>query len=99
MDAVSTGFEPWFLVALGLAGAVIVAGFVFVAYAIVRSARAARRAGVDPFTPDGVLLADAVRGRAGTPLEQRLAELDDLHRRGVISAEEHAAARRKALEG
>ncbi|MBF4613889.1 SHOCT domain-containing protein [Curtobacterium sp. VKM Ac-1376] len=33
------------------------------------------------------------------PLEQRLAELDDLHARGVISDEEHRAARAAALGG
>jgi cytochrome c-type biogenesis protein CcmI len=31
------------------------------------------------------------------PLEQRLRELDDLHRRGVISDAEHAAARQRTL--
>ena len=30
-------------------------------------------------------------------LEQRLTELDDLHRRGVISDAEHTTARAKAL--
>lgn len=31
------------------------------------------------------------------PIEERLTELDDLHRRGVISDEEHRAARARAL--
>ena len=93
------GAESVFLVLFGLAAAIILAGFVFVGYSMVRSARAARRAGVDPFTPESVLLAQALGGAAGQPLEQRLRELDDLHRRGVISADEHRAARARALAG
>ena len=92
------GFDLFFVV-FGIAVAIVLAGFVFVGYTMVRSARAAKRAGIDPFTPPAVLMAQAVRGGAGRSLEQRLTELDDLHRRGVISTEEHAAARRKALEG
>ena len=92
-------FDSAFFVVFAIAALVILAGFVFVGYSIVRGARAAKRAGIDPFTPDSVLLAQAVRGRGPEPLEQRLAELDDLHARGVISSEEHVAARRKALEG
>ena len=98
MDPAGSGFESAFFVLFGLAAVIILIGFVFVGYSMVRGARAAKRAGIDPFTPESVLLAQAVRGRGAQPLEQRLAELDDLHARGVISAEEHAAARRKALE-
>lgn len=93
-----TGFETAFTAAFVVVGLIVLAGFLFVGYSMVRGARAAKRAGVDPFTPESVLIADALRGPGGKPLEQRLTELDDLHRRGVISSEEHAAARRKALE-
>ncbi len=89
--------ETGFLVVFVLVAVLVVAGFAFVGYAMVRSSRAARRAGIDPFTSEAQLLAQAVSGQA-QPLEQRLAELDDLHRRGVISAEEHRAARARALE-
>ena len=42
--------------------------------------------------------ADTARtGTTRAPLEQRLRELDDLHRRGVISDAEHAAARQRTL--
>lgn len=92
--SVGAGFDTAFVVLFAIAGLLLVAGFAFVGYAMVRSARAARRAGVDPFTSKTQLLAQAV---AGQTLEQRLAELDDLHRRGVISGDEHRAARTKAL--
>jgi hypothetical protein len=32
-------------------------------------------------------------------VEQRLAEIDDLHDRGVISTDEHTAARAKIIAG
>ena len=94
----SGAFETAFLVVFAVVAALVLAGFVFVAYAATRSARAARRAGIDPFTSEAQLLAQAISGH-GRSVEQRLAELDDLHRRGVISSEEHRAARARALEG
>ncbi len=93
----SAGVDLFFVV-FGLFALVILAGFVFVGYAMVRGARAAKRSGIDPFTPESVLIADALRGKGDRSIGQRLAELDDLHARGVISSEEHAAARRQALE-
>jgi hypothetical protein len=93
----SGGFETAFLVAFAGVALLVLVGFAFVAYAAVRSARAARRAGIDPFTNDAQVLAQAISGQ-GRTVEQRLAELDDLHRRGVISPEEHRSARARALE-
>ena len=87
-----------FLVVFAAAGLLVLSGFVLVAVLAVKGARATRRAGIDPYAPESVVLAQALRGDARS-LEQRLAELDDLHRRGVISSEEHAAARRQALQG
>ncbi|MDP4332862.1 SHOCT domain-containing protein [Curtobacterium sp. A7_M15] len=46
-----------------------------------------------------VLVARRSRRRSSGPLEQRLAELDDLHARGVISDDEHRAARAETLRG
>lgn len=92
----SGGFETLFLIAFAFVGLLVVTGFAFVAYAAIRSARAARRSGIDPFTPDAQLLAQAISGQ-GRTVEQRLAELDDLHRRGVISNDEHRTARARAL--
>ena len=41
--------------------------------------------------------AGGAAGGAAKPVEERLRELDDLHERGVISAEERAEARAKIL--
>ena len=43
--------------------------------------------------------AGAAAGGAAKSVEERLRELDDLHERGVISAEERAEARAKILGG
>lgn len=85
-----------FLVAFALVGSLVLLGFLFVAYSILRSYRAAKRAGLDPFASEAQVIAQAISGPART-LEQRLHELDDLHRRGIISGEEHRMARAKAL--
>ena len=90
------GIETAFIVAFAFVTVLVLVGFAFVIYSMVRSARAARRAGTDPFTSEAQLLAQAVSGR-GTLIEQRLQELDDLHRRGVISDDEHSAARSRTL--
>ena len=90
------GLETAFIVAFGSIAVLVILGVVFVIYGMVRSARAARSAGIDPFTSEAQLLAQARSGRS-TPIEQRLRELDDLHRRGIISDDEHSAARSRAL--
>ena len=87
-----------FLVAFAIVGSLILLGFLFVAYSIFRSYRAARRAGLDPFASEAQVIAQAI-SRPGMTLEQRLTELDDLHRRGVISSQEHLTARQRALSG
>lgn len=46
-----------------------------------------------------VLVVRSARRTPGNRHEQRLAELDDLHARGVISDEEHREARAEALRG
>ena len=89
-----------FLVFFGLVATLVLAGFVFTGYAMVRSFRAAKAAGLDPFASQTQLLAQAANSEMLAPrqsIEQRLAELDDLHRRGVITAAEHGAARSAAL--
>ena len=52
------------------------------AWLLVRNVRILRRAGTS---------------RRGASLEERLQELDDLHRRGRITAAEHATARQRVL--
>lgn len=84
----------------GVGAVVIGLGFVaIVVTIIVRSARMTKR-GQNPFTVQEDLAYQAMQSRTLAPeksLEQRLAELDDLHARGVISDDEHRAARSEAL--
>ena len=87
-----------FELAIGAIGSLVVLAFLLVGYGIVRSRRAAERAGLDPFASQAQVVPQGVRGPALT-LEQRLAQLDDLHRRGVISPGERAAARQHVLSG
>jgi cytochrome c-type biogenesis protein CcmH/NrfG len=85
-----------FVVFFGGVAALIALGFVFTGYSLVRNRKALRRAGYDPTTAGVQMAAEFLQGRS-RPLERRLAELDDLHARGLISDEEHAAARSTAL--
>lgn len=82
----------------------------FSLYVGVRKYAVLKRAGHDPLTVDAELAArvlgsDALRpgaADAATPtksLEERLAEIESLHERGVISADERAAARAAILGG
>lgn len=68
---------------------------------VLRSRRVLKDAGLDPLAAEAEMVALAAHSRVLAPqrtLESRLAELDDLAARGVISADEHAAARARALE-
>lgn len=82
---------------------VVVAGIVFTVVVNVRKYSVLKNAGVDPFTVDAqiaakVLDSDVLKGTpAKGSVEERLAHLDDLQRRGVISAEERDAARADIL--
>ncbi len=95
-------FVGAFGVLFGIVSAFIGLGFVAIVVTIVvRSSRMAKR-GQNPFTMQEDLAYQAMRSQTLAPaksLEQRLAELDDLHARGVISDEEHRAARAEALGG
>ncbi len=72
----------------------------FMALAAARSKRALEAGGLDPLAAEAQLAARAANSNLLAPrrsLEDRLAELDDLRSRGVISEDEHATARAKAL--
>ena len=72
----------------------------FMALAAARSKRALEDGGLDPLAAEAQLAARAANSQLLAPrrsLEDRLAELDDLRSRGVISEEEHTTARAKAL--
>jgi len=94
------GFPVAFAVVFTLVAVLVLAVFVLGAVSAVRNARALRRAGVDPLAVESTVLLRLMRQQpGGQTLEQRLAELDDLHRRSVISPAEHASARARLLIG
>lgn len=72
----------------------------FIVISSVKNWRALKKAGVDPLAAHGQLAgqlanSELLAGKQST--EDRLRELDDLRARGVISDEEHRAARAAAL--
>ncbi len=96
---------------LVLFAVIVVVGIGFSVYVGIRKYTILKRAGHDPFTVDAALAAKVLNSdmlRPGTAadvaaparsLEQRLADVDSLHERGVISADERAAARAAILGG
>ncbi|WP_144715381.1 SHOCT domain-containing protein [Curtobacterium pusillum] len=98
---VPAGYDVvWSLVMIG--GVIVVLGMIAViVLAVHRSTRMANR-GQNPLTLTEDLAFQAAQSDALAParsLEQRLAELDDLHARGVITDDEHRSARMDALRG
>lgn len=95
-DSVPRVFSVFFV----LFAVFFVAVLVFIVVAAVKRKRAVEAAGLDPFTADiqmATRMSQSQLFDAKQPLEQRLAELDDLRARGVITPQEHEEARRKAL--
>lgn len=98
--AASTGMEGFF----GLFVVVFVGVAIFSIVVGIRKYRILHDAGADPFTVDAavaakVLKSDMLNPSAGRSVEERLAELDGLLARGVISDEEHREARAAVLRG
>ena len=95
------GEIPTFMIiAFAVFAVLFLAVVVFIVRATMRNRAVLRANGLDPMAAQAQLAVRLAQGPLGTPatsLEQRLGELDDLHRRGLISGEEHAAARRAAL--
>jgi len=107
MDDIMFDTGPDFTGFFVLFGIVFAGVVIFGIVVAVRKWNVAKEAGYDPLTMDTQIAAQVGRSallrpteeRAERPsIEQRLAELGDLHARGVISDAEHAAARAKALE-
>jgi hypothetical protein len=93
-------FPPFFLIAFGVVALFVLTVVVIVVVSAVRSRRVLRESGLDPLAAPAQIAARLAHGLLGAQqksLEQRLAELDDLHRRGVITTAEHDAARTAAL--
>jgi hypothetical protein len=100
------GFDPFTAIPVvmifmfGLFGLFFVGVVTFIIVAIVKNVQKAKELGKDPFTMETELTARAIDSQILAPeqsLEQRLAELDGLRDRGVITAEEHAKARAEAI--
>ena len=104
MELPSDGPPTFFLVAFALVALVVLGGMVLVVVVALRNRKVLKDAGLDPLTAEAQLAVrfahSGLLSPAASPatLEQRLAELADLHARGVISDEELAAARAKALQ-
>lgn len=102
MSGAVTGFSTIFVIV----ATIVVLGFVFAIVVGVRKYQLLRREGVDPLTVDAALAAKVLKSDAlrpadgGAPtIETRLREVDDLRARGVISEDEHRAARAAILAG
>jgi len=100
MESASTGFGGFFALFMIL----FVGAVIFSIVVGIRKYRILHDAGTDPFTVDAavaakVLKSDMLNTPAGRPLEERLAELDGLLSRGVISPDEHREARAAILRG
>ena len=91
-------FGVFFAVVLVL----VLTGFVVVIVGVIRNSRRIRRSGHDPMTLQSDLAVRAMNSELMSPsrsTEERLAELQRLHRDGTISTEELAAARARILGG
>jgi hypothetical protein len=100
MDNGFGDFPLYFMIAFGFVALIILAVVVVIVRSAIRSRQVLRDSGLDPLAAHAQIAARMARGPLATAvkgLEQRLTELDDLHRRGVITDAEHAAARRAAL--
>ncbi|MFC0681687.1 SHOCT domain-containing protein [Lysobacter korlensis] len=92
----TSGFDLMF----GIVLAVVIAGFAVTVALLAVNARRVRRAGHNPVTLNADLAVRVLESdllAPGRSKEHRLRELDDLHARGVITAEEHRTARAEVL--
>ncbi|AWB87746.1 SHOCT domain-containing protein [Mycetocola zhujimingii] len=92
----------FFPIIFGIVAAIIVIAVILIVVMSVKNARKVKDAGHDPLTlhadlANRVLDSDVMRPAQST--EQRLAKLDELHARNVISADEHASARAEIIRG
>ncbi|MFJ6679098.1 SHOCT domain-containing protein [Microbacterium sp. NPDC091382] len=105
MGAAGDAFSVFFGVVIVL----MIAGGVFTFVVAMRKRRVLRDAGIDPFTVDAAIAAKVLRSDLLAPstpsspaaptIEMRLAELDELRSRGIISEDEHRDARAAVLRG
>jgi cytochrome c-type biogenesis protein CcmH/NrfG len=102
MPGSAVSFPASFDLVWGLAVGVVALGAVVVVVLVVVNVIRARKNGISPLTSQADIAARLMKSRAlqpDRPLDERLAELDDLAGRGVISADEHREARAAVLRG
>lgn len=98
-----TAFDATFSAAAVIIPLLIVGVIVFSVVVAVRKASVLRKAGLDPFSAEAQLLAQARSSRLLAPAkeerpsEARLAEAQDLHARGLITADELGEIRQRIL--
>ena len=98
----SAFLPPLFEIAIAVVAVLFLAVVIMIGISIARSRRVLRDSGLDPLTARAQIAARLSHGPLATPaksLEQRLSELDDLRRRGMITESEHRTARTAALGG
>jgi hypothetical protein len=101
MSPDGSGIPGWFIAFLVFAAIVLVIGIVTAIWKFF----VLRSGGLNPLIAREQLEAKLNQSQLTAPpaeeksIEQRLAELDDLHERGVISDAELAAARAKVIAG
>jgi len=101
----SPGFSDlpvWFEVGLGVFALFFVAVVALIVTTALRSRKVLHDSGLDPLAARAQIAARLSRGPLATPLQslaQRLSELDDLRRRGMITEAEYVTARAAALGG
>jgi hypothetical protein len=94
----SAGIPGWFI-AIFVVVAIVGLGSALWRFSVLR------QGGLNPFVAREQIEAKLAQSQflqpppAPTSKEQRLAEIDDLYRRGVISADEHTAGRAKIILG
>jgi hypothetical protein len=92
------GIPGWFIALFVIVGIVGIVGAIW-RFSVLRSG------GLNPFVAREQLEAKLAQSQVLTPpapqksIEERLAEVDDLRNRGVITPEEHTAARAKIIAG
>ncbi|HVQ87533.1 MAG TPA: SHOCT domain-containing protein [Actinomycetes bacterium] len=92
--------EVLMVVFVAVFAVLFVAVVVFIVVSATRSRAALKAGGLDPLAAEAQLAVQAAHSGLLAPaqsLEQRLAELDDLQARGVITADEQQAARAQLL--
>ena len=103
MSSGVAGFGVVFGVVFVLVTLFIVVVFVFMLVAMAKRSKAVRSEGLDPLTGDIQLAGQLSRSQLLAPATQRrtvperLAEIDELLRTGVIDATEHQAQRARIL--